>query len=110
VSGGYDKFSAALILLGSFSLALWLISTIFFSKDSIIQVIYGLLSSFIVFMIYQAFRCKSPKGKWILAFSGVLLGGMVATSWFIYNFSPMNSMIIAGIGTLILLYGFHSVE
>jgi len=110
VSSGYDKFSATLILLGSFSLALWLVSTMLFSKDFLIQIIYGVLSAFFIFMIYQAFRYKSPRGKVIIAFSGSLLGVMVALSWATYNFSLVNSMVIAGVGTLLLLYGFYGVE
>ncbi|MEM2136489.1 MAG: hypothetical protein QXI93_00865 [Candidatus Methanomethylicia archaeon] len=110
MSSRNDKLSDILILLGAFSLSTWILSTIFLSKDFMLQIIYGLVSSISVVMIFYALKYKSFKSKILLTCAGGLFGTMITLSWIIHDLSLINSMVIAGLGILLLLYGFYGVE
>jgi hypothetical protein len=61
-------------------------------------------------MAYYALKYKLLVGKLLLTFIGGIYGAMVAFSYVVGDSSLFTSMVISGIGMLLLIYGFHGVE
>jgi len=99
-----------LIVLGSFILSAWGLSILTLSNNFVLHLIYGFLTCTSILMAYYALKYKLLIGKLLLAFVGGIYGTMVVFPYVVGDLSLFNSMIISGIGMLLLIYGFHGIE
>ncbi|MCR6623504.1 MAG: hypothetical protein HA488_00800 [Candidatus Verstraetearchaeota archaeon] len=110
MQGKLGSWDALLIILGSFTLSTWALFTLTSYRNFIIHLAYGLLTCISILMAYYALKYKLLVGKLLLAFIGGIYGAMVAFSYVLGDSSLFTSMVISGIGMLLLIYGFHGVE
>jgi len=106
----FSSWDALLIVLGSFTLSTWALFTLTSYRNFTLHLTYGLLTCISILMAYYALKYKLLVGKLLLTFIGGIYGAMVAFSYVVGDSSLFTSMVISGIGMLLLIYGFHGVE